>query len=482
MKLFSLNWFKSEKQLELEALKVEQQKLKNQLLEEKLKEFKEDEEKAEKEMKWIEEEMRKAPIQFVSKKPYRSIKLTNDVLTIILEDGSILSKPNSNQQDFQNARNAQTEEELLKIGSSVEGIEEKKEKEKEFQKNVAVAKGVEVLEKSGDFILKDGSVYMKEVESRSLPPLLVEQFAKIIGEHANSQEKLPPVTESLEYQSLKKFWLKCCLNPNAQSAEDLYTFLSNHHFKIDKHGNFYAYRRVVSKGGSNQKLIEFVSNTYTKVKAVWKKKPSDYRVIEKDGILNFEKDLDNISGLVINHGNLQELYLNLPTMQEKSYTSAHTGREDYRIGELVSMPRQYGDDNNTISCSKGFHAASKAYDYSGFGDTPILVIINPMDVLAVPLNEVGKLRTSRWFFAATLDEEEEYILDDDQFDVTDLGDVFEEKCLKDIDNYVKNSFAEEVQRHTFSIPQISAKEITSAIYTLEKMKQAISERIVDYKG
>lgn len=464
MKLFSLNWFKSEKQLELEALKVEQQKLKNELLQEKLKEFKEEEEQEKKDVKWLEEEMRRIPI--FNEKPYKSIKLTNDVLTIILQDGSILSKPNSNQQDFQNARNAQTEEELFKIGSSVEGIKEKRKREQEFEKNVALSKGISVLEDSGDFIVKDGSVYMKEVQSRSLPKLLVEQFILLFN------SKYEDVQQTVEYQSLKKFWLKCCLNPNAQSAEDLYTFLSNHHFKIDKHGNFYAYRRVVSKGTENQKLIEFVSNAYTKVKAIWKKKPSDYNVYLSDGEYSFSKEIHD--GDI---GNLQELYLNLPNMQEKAYTSAHTGREDYRVGEVISMPRQYGDDNNTVSCSKGFHAASKAYDYSGFGDTPILVIINPMDVLAVPLNEVGKLRTSRWFFAATLDKDEQYILDDDEFDVTDLGDVFEEKCLSDIENYVKNSFAEEVQRHTFSIPQISASELTSAIYTLEKMKKAISNRI-----
>ncbi len=471
MKLFSMSWFKTEKQLELEALKVEQQKLKNKLLEEQIKDFQEDDEREEKELNWLEEEMRKVPIQIVNEKPYKSIKLTNDVLTIILQDGSILSKPNSNQQDFQDARNAETEEELLKIGSSVEGIEEKKAREKEFQKNLALSKGISVLEDSGDFIVKDGSVYMKEVESRSLPTLLVNQFILLFDKYEGLD-----VQETDEYQSLKKFWLKCCLNPNAQSAEDLYTFLSNHHFKIDKHGNFYAYRRVVSKGAENQKLVEFVSNAYTKVKAVWKKKPSDYYVWEDNGGFTFSKSDwgDDDAKL---HGNLQELYLNLPNMQEKAYTSAHTGREDYRVGEIVSMPRQYGDDNNTISCSKGFHAASKEYDYSGFGDTPILVIINPMDVLAVPLNEVGKLRTSRWFFAATLDNEEQYILDDDEFDVTDLGDVFEEKCLSDIETYVKNSFAEEVQRHTFSIPQISASELTSAIHTLEKMKAAISNRI-----
>jgi hypothetical protein len=476
MKLFSMSWFKTEKQLELEALKVEQQKLKNKLLEEQIKEFTEDDEREEKELNWLKEEMRKAPIQVFNEKPYKSIKLINDVLTIILQDGSILSKPNSNQQDFQDARNAETEEELLKIGSSVEGIEEKKAREKEFQKNLALSKGISILEDSGDFIVKDGSVYMKEVESRSLPTLLVNQFILLFDKYEGLD-----VQETDEYQSLKKFWLKCCLNPNAQSAEDLYTFLSNHHFKIDKHGNFYAYRRVVSKGAENQKLVEFVSNAYTKVKAVWKKKPADYTVFSNDDEgLGFTSNVLSIAFQSKNNtvlGNLETLYLDLPNMQEKAYTSAHTGREDYRVGEIVSMPRQYGDDNNTISCSKGFHAASKEYDYSGFGDTPILVIINPMDVLAVPLNEVGKLRTSRWFFAATLDNEEQYILDDDEFDVTDLGDVFEEKCLSNIETYVKNSFAEEVQRHTFSIPQISASELTSAIHTLEKMKAAISNRI-----
>ena len=40
-------------------------------------------------------------------------------------------------------------------------------------------------------------------------------------------------------------------------------------------------------------------------------------------------------------------------MKGNSYTSAHTGREDYKIGEVISMPRQNGDDNNQVSCSKG---------------------------------------------------------------------------------------------------------------------------------
>jgi hypothetical protein len=132
-----------------------------------------------------------------------------------------------------------------------------------------------------------------------------------------------------------------------------------------------------------------------------------------------------------------------------------------------------------MSCSKGFHAASKAYDYSGFGDTPILVIINPMDVLAVPLGEVGKLRTCRWFFATTLPEDEKYILDDEDFDVADLGDVFEEKCLDNLEAYVKNSFAEEVKRHTFTLSNISSVEVSKITKSLQEMKDVISSRVIN---
>jgi len=195
----------------------------------------------------------------------------------------------------------------------------------------------------------------------------------------------------------------------------------------------------------------------------------EYKLVKKG---EYPKDIDY---KVI--GNLDSLYKDLPTMKENWYTDSHTHSFDYRVGKSVSMPRYMGDDNNEISCSKGFHAASMKYDYSGFGDTPILMIINPMDVLAVPMNEVGKLRTCRWFFAMTLPEDEKYILEDESFDVTDLGDIFEEECMNDLKEYVQTSFAEEVQRHTFDIPQISATELSNVVKSLTKMKELISKRV-----
>lgn len=470
MSLFSLSWFKSQNQKKKEELELEALRLQVQILRDKKEQFKNPPIKYIGGVDPIDEE--KTP-----SKPYKKVKLVNNVLTIVLNDGDTLTKTEASMEDFQAVRNAQSESELFTIATPEPLLLKQREIEEEIKKAEQINSFAENLKDHPDFVQEDGSVFLVgkngEKIPRSIPALLVEKFASLLYSTNNEDTKE-------EYEALKKFWLKCCLNPNAQSAEDLYAFLSHHQFKIDRHGNFYAYRRVVSKQGGNRELVDFVSNTYNKVKAVWKKNPEKYEVFQNtDGTYAFykAKETDAIyPGTWI--GNLKDLYLDLPNMQKKMFTSARTGKEDYRVGEVISMPRYEGDDNNQFSCSRGFHAASKAYDYSGFGDTPILVIINPMDVLAVPVGEVGKLRTCRWFFAMTLPEDEKYILDDEEFDTLHLGDVFEEKCNEGLLDYVKNSFAEEVKRHTFTIPTITAKSVNTIVTSLEEMSNIISKRVV----
>lgn len=445
--MWKLKWFRSKKEEELENLQVKEQELKNQLLENQILELK----------------SKNPDTQDSYSRPFKKVKYVDGTITVVLKDGDVVSKSNSTSNDHERIRKCKTEQEVLNIIYSKEVLEDYV-KETGFEPQVTYD-AAKVLEETGDFEIVDNAVYLKGIK-RSLPALLVSKFAEVLGDELSSKE---------EYESLKKFWLKCCLNPNAQSAEDLYNFLRYHKFKIDRHGNFYAYRRVVSKGKDNKELVKFVSNAYNKVKAIWKKKPSDFYVFKNlDGEYSFSKD--EHKGDI---GNLQDLYVDLPNLQENRYTSAHTGKEDYRVGQVESMPRYNGDDNNQISCSKGYHAASRRYDYSGFGDTPILVIINPMDVLAVPKNEDGKLRTCRWFFAMTLDEEEQFILDEEDFDVSELGDIFEEKCSTNLENYVQNSIAEEVKRHTFSLPAITGGEIKDIVHILNDMKAVLSKRVVN---
>ena len=462
----SLNWFKSQKKKEMEDLQVEEQKLKNKILEKQL-------------------ITRDAPSESLpEEKPIlKSLRLVNDVLTVVMSDGSVITKSEATAEDFKNVKYAKDEDELLLAFYSKKGIEDRHKFEQEIKEVTEISNGFPSLTKSGDFVVEDGCVYLKEMYDkgirRSIPKLLVGKFIEIVSYYFCENEGIyEDLSTDPEYVALKRFWLKCCLNPNAQSAEDLYEFLEKHNMKIDNHGNFYAYRRVVSiKQDVDRKLIDFIGNAYNKVKAVWKKKPSDYYIIgQDDGEYTISKNSksDGICGVM---GNLEKLYLDLPNMAENRYTDSHTNKMDYRIGQIASIPRNEGDDDNSRSCSKGLHIASKEYDYHGFGDTPILVIVNPIDVLAAPLSDLSKLRTCRWFFATTLPEDERHILEDEDFDVSELGDIFEEQCSEDLVNYVHNSIAEEVKRHTFSIPQMTGHDIVSLVGSLEKMKEIIEERI-----
>jgi hypothetical protein len=431
----------------------------------------------EKLQKRVDEEVAKI---FKTQSLYRTIRLVNSSLTIVLYDGTVLNKPDATTDDYNYCIAAKTVEEIRHIISDTKNVKSVPKVEEEpvivTAKEVeTIKKGYEALRDLSDFKIEDGCVYWGDIK-RSLPQQLVEAICKLV-----ESEGAGGLYTNEQYLSLKKFWLKCCLNPNAQSAEDLYTFLSNHKFKIDRHGNFYAYRRVKSKHTNqvDKELMEFVSNAYTKVKAVWKYNPKHFTVHNKDNEYriqdtrkkNYESHKD---GLI---GNLATMYLDITNTPGLHYTSAHTGLEDYRIGEVISMPRNQGDDNNNVSCSTGFHAASKKYDYSGFGDCPILMIINPTDVLSVPKGEVGKLRTCRWFFACVLDEKEKHILDEDCFDVTNLGDLFEEKIQENIEDDIVRGFAEEVERHSFYVPTVTDADIKYIVKSLDEMKKTINSRV-----
>ena len=457
MSLFSLKWFRSNNQEKLEKLELEKKEKELELLNLQLKE---------------------------SKKLYKMLSLVNNNLTIVLQDGSIISKSNATENDVQEIKLATSESEILKIVKDV-NIQQEKVTEQLTREDVEMySEGFETFKSLDDFYTEGNTVYLSGT-NRSLPDLLVKKFIKIITKvdkvfsEESLQEKL---NKDEEYLSHKKFFMWCCLNPNARSAEDLYGFLEKHNMKIDRHGNFYAYRRVKTVGNDSKELVDFISNAYNKIKAVWKKSPKKFRVITIPDSNKYElkqSDFNVEDTEYVCLGDLEYLYLNLPNMSENKYTDAHTGKMDYRVGQIASIPRDEGDDDNTVNCGKGLHICSSEYDYSGFGDVPVLAIVNPMDVLAAPINEVSKLRTSRWFFAMTLPENEKYILDEEDFNVLELGDIYNEKCFEDIEEHVKNGFTEEVKRHTFTLPTLSSKELSVIINSLEEMTNAINNRVVE---
>jgi hypothetical protein len=323
---------------------------------------------------------------------YFSMKMVNKNLTVVLNDGAIISKPNACEDDFHAVANATSIEEILAIVSSPEVMADVEKVKVEAARIKALQKGIQLLGVLSDFTVEGQSVYLAGT-SRTMPQLLVEKFIEVVDrvgqtfvdektfeEHLNDDE---------EYMALKNFFMWCCLNPRAEVAHELYRFLTENSFRITKQGFIVALRNIVTLHGS-PKLVHFVSNTYNKVKAVWKKNPNEYTVFLENGEYKLVHDdklfkeetftsttcpecegegqfydkwdeewteeCENCDGtgeveeyeytitVPVNHGekigNLVELYLDLPNREENRFTDDWTKSFDIRIGQVTSMPKE----------------------------------------------------------------------------------------------------------------------------------------------
>jgi hypothetical protein len=505
--MLSLNWFKSRKQRELEELQVEEQRIKNELLRKELYQATPTtpatQAPVEKTYNLTVNASQSTPE--VSVKPYKTVKMVNDVLTIVLNDGSILSKPGATTQDFIDARNATSDVEILNIVATQEIITERKRQEFEAEKARALKAGIQLLAQLDDFEVRGDSVYLKGI-NRSLPQLLVEEFLRIVNKNVSNRYML---AADDEYQSLKRFFMWCCLNPRAEVADKLYNFLKRNSFKITKQGFFVALRNVVTLHGSTE-LVQFVSNAYNKVKAVWKKSPDAYEVYLKDGQYSFIhigdtyttemvdcqdddyefEDCDSCEGCDENcereitvkrydlgeHiGNLTELYLDLPNRAENRFTDAHTKTFDIRVGRPVSMDPGACRWNTDDCGAEGLHFTADEIHYVGCGDQSVLVLINPMKVVGI-----GESKGRCWEYLPIMTvprEEATEILHDLDFDTLQLDDSYAIRELESLTEKAKDGFVAESRKHEFNIPHISTVEIENIVESLDQMKSEISSRV-----
>jgi hypothetical protein len=296
--------------------------------------------------------------------------------------------------------------------------------------------------------------------------------------------------------------------------------LKKNSFSITKQGFFVALRNVVTLHGGTE-LVQFVSNAYNKVKAVWKKKPEDYLVFLKDGEYkmvaksifeelepcincdgsgsvpcdgNCDDDWDDSSdcyecsgsGTIYKHddsnygenlGNLTELYLDLPNRAENRFTDAHTRTFDIRIGRPVSMPMEKCRWNTDDCGAEGLHFTSDEIHYVGCGDTSVLVLINPMKVVGIG---ESKGRCYEYLPIMTVPTEEATeILHDLDFDTLELDESYAVRELDNLAEKAKEGFTEERKKYDFNLPALSAVEVYTIVKSLDEIKQEISKRIVE---
>jgi len=452
MSIFTLNWFKSKATSKLKDSKVQEQSIKNEVLN--------------------------------SEKVYKKLKLVNDVLTVVLVNGEVLTKSNCSISDFEKVKNSKSEYELMLIFKA--NVTDEKYKEEvlnlEFINNLK--ESYELLEELEEFEISNGSIKFKGI-NRTIPKLLLEKITKVISDiKIMAGENFKEVClQDVEYLSLKRFFLWCCLNPRAEVAESLYEFLMKNSFRITKQGFFVALRNVVSlqsDHGDNQK-VQFISNAYNKIKAVWRKNPENYTVyLTEDGEYKFTKNHVVISPNFQeeNHvviGNLKDLYINLPDMIENRFTDDWTKTFDIRIGKVVSMPLNECNWSTQDCAAAGLHFTSNEINYVGCGDTSVLMLINPMKVVGIGTHK-GRCYEYLPIMTVPRDEATE-ILHDLEFDTIDLDEFYVELQLESLLEKAQQSFVEETNKHEFNIPSISSSEINNIHKYLESMKNELEKRV-----
>ena len=408
----------------------------------------------------------------VSKKPYSKVKLVNDVITVVFDNGDVLVKASESVDTYAKIRQCASEEEVMSLLSDKVSLRKMEDEKIAAEERANVVSGISILKSLNEEFefIGDNMVVMKGT-GRTIPSLLVEKFAIIAHRHNGDVES---IVNDEEYIGLKRFFLWCCLNPRAEVANKLYDFLTKNGMKITKQGFFVALRNVVKVKNADTALTEFVSNAYNKVKAVWKKNPVNFRVMEIDGQYSIEK-VTNIhpKGAIV--GNLDTLYSTLPEEEGNRYTDDYTKTFDIRIGKAVSMLPEECNWSTDDCAHKGLHFAGHTAPYVLCGDTTVFTLHNPMKVVGIG-EEKGRCYEYLPFMTTNIEEADE-IMSSRSFDFLQLDETYAIDQLSQLEEKVKEGFSKEVRKHSFNIPSMSDSQIVNIVSSLEEMNNEINKRV-----
>lgn len=407
-------------------------------------------------------------------RPYSKLLYSNRNITVIFPDGDIMTASDIDMKIFEDVREATSKAyiQTLLIGKVPVTEELEVIKEKQLVKD-----NLQIFRGSNDFIVTNGEVFLKGV-NLALPPAIVFSFIELLEKREAqevgsdvrnefSQKKWDELDE--QYNALKMFWLKLALSPFDQSRADLLTFIKRNDVRITPNGNLVLYRRIVSTGREDKSLTTFVSQSYYDRKKQKKSHthPRNYSIVRMDGTLTLVKTDEIPEGSQV-LGILDDMYKNLDKLSENTFTSSYNrGQQKIKVGCIYKIPDDEINLDNGNCAAGGLHAAAVNYDYSGFGDTPVVVLVNPSKAITVPVGETGKMRTTEMFIACINDK--------------GIGHHFDEDALSSFDeeyhDLTLQELEEAISSKTFVKLEIKDNKPKLQIVDIEKIKQLLEERV-----
>ena len=396
-------------------------------------------------------------------RPYQKIIFSNGNLTVILNDGTVLSKSGASSELLDKVKNAysQVEVQLLLTDKPTDNQLVVNEEEKKL-----VTKNLQIFDGNPDFTVLGERVFLKGV-SLEIPTVIVASFIEIL-EKIKFYGQTSAHTDSL--RALKMFWLKLALNSLPQSREDLLVFIKKNDVKITRNGNLILYRRIVSKDNTDKELVTFVTQEYYRIKKA-NLDPREYAIYKKDnvyGTIDLKGyDPTNKPTDIIPFCNLQQMYLELPNYDTNDFTAWHGRGTSIKLGGIYRIPEDEINLDNSICAAGGLHAAAVDYNYSGFGDTPVVVLVNPSKAITVPLGETGKLRTTEMFVACVNDKPHGVHFDESAISAFD--EEYHDLSLEELEEAAKNK----------SFNTLSVKDNVPAVslVDLNQIRELLKSRI-----
>lgn len=438
-KFFSFDWLNSDERKELEQLRREkiEQEIRNKI----------DKENVEKVLS-----LQKSYISSLENlKPYSSLYFTGKDITVIFPDGESLTME-CDVEKYKNVKDCKTKEEIIEILYP------------SVKNDVEIAKkDLAILEINDDFEVKDTDVYLKPCRI-PLPEIVKAAFIKVLEQKLAASSSFKGSDYDIdkkeeEYQALKMFWYKLSINPMEESREQLLKILKKYNVSLTRNGNFLGYRRILSKHAKNKDLVEFVSKEYFKIKQ-WKKSPSNYEVFNDNGYVLVEHNKQN-HGYNNRIGNLKELYLDLPNLQEMTYTDDYTQTYDIRIGDVYKIKEEDIDLNKNGSCGGSLHVSLGRgyYNYDSFGDTDVLVVVNPTHFYKTDTGCTGKFGVKQMFIACAveIDEEGNYV-NVNQGDINNFDEEYHNISIQELQEVVKTKNLEQISVQDYT-PNASIDDI-----------------------
>lgn len=409
------------------------------------------------------EEIEKNKVEKIISKILYNVNTKN--IDVILSDGNVLS--GAVEKDvYEKIRNCNDESLILELISPPK-IEEKNGSDFDIDIEKTITPLIKILSNNDNFEIEGDKVYLKGIKSIAIPSSIVAEFIRLqenleaVKADNSNLEKITLYEEEFNALLMFTFWL--LLNPIESSRKDCLDFVKKNDIQLTSNGLLICYRKVVSTGNESKELVKFISESYFKVKK-WKKSPKQYEVFDDNGFVIAQGDKKHDYNK--HKGNLAELYENLHSLEENTYTDNHTKTKTIKIGSIYKEDEDRIDLDNTRECSSGLHTGSKQFMFDSFGDTGVIALVNPMFVRSVPVADAHKMRVSEMFIATIADKEE--------FDnLNELIDFSQEYCSSTLEDLHKDLSSKSFEKLTCqdNTPIVSVKEIID-------ITKVLNERIV----